>query len=89
MQALRHPYVAQFHSPSEEPAAPHVITISMDDNTKVGRPNNPACLKEPDHAKQGGSDPQRLRGWPRCVNESRSSFRWHIQKKRHPSQTIL
>ncbi len=37
-QALRHPYVAQFHSPSEEPSAPHVITISIDDNVKVSFP---------------------------------------------------
>ena len=34
-QALAHPYVAQFHSPAEEPSAPGVITISIDDNVKV------------------------------------------------------
>lgn len=46
-QALRHPYVAQFHSPSEEPSAPHVITISIDDNVKVSYPigmAQPWCL---------------------------------------------
>lgn len=35
-EALRHPYVAQFHSPSEEPCAPGVITIAINDNHKVG-----------------------------------------------------
>ena len=34
-EALAHPYVAQFHSPAEEPSAPGVITISIDDNVKV------------------------------------------------------
>ena len=34
-EALRHPYVSQFHSPSEEPSAPGIITISIDDNVKV------------------------------------------------------
>ena len=34
-EALMHPYVAQFHSPAEEPSAPGVITISIDDNVKV------------------------------------------------------
>ena len=34
-EALAHPYVAQFHSPSEEPSAPGIITISIDDNVKV------------------------------------------------------
>ncbi|KAK9823880.1 hypothetical protein WJX72_006145 [[Myrmecia] bisecta] len=33
-EALRHPYVAQFHNEAEEPAAPGIITIPIDDNTK-------------------------------------------------------
>ncbi|KAK9839690.1 hypothetical protein WJX81_006382 [Elliptochloris bilobata] len=33
-EALAHPYVAQFHAPADEPAAPGVITIPIDDNTK-------------------------------------------------------
>jgi len=32
-QALRHPYLAQFHT-GDEPACNHVISISIDDNTK-------------------------------------------------------
>ncbi len=38
-EALRHPYVAQFHSPADEPSAAGVINIPIDDNTKV-----PACV---------------------------------------------
>lgn len=34
-EALAHPYVAQFHAPADEPAAPGVITIPIDDNTKA------------------------------------------------------
>jgi len=33
-QALRHPYVAQFHNPDDEPACPRIIRINVDDNTK-------------------------------------------------------
>ncbi|EIE22149.1 mitogen-activated protein kinase 5 [Coccomyxa subellipsoidea C-169] len=33
-EALRHPYVAQFHSSADEPSAPGIITIPIDDNTK-------------------------------------------------------
>jgi mitogen-activated protein kinase 15 len=32
--ALRHPYLAQFHNPSDEPSCDHVITIPISDNTK-------------------------------------------------------
>ncbi len=33
--ALRHPYVAQFHAAHEEPSAPGIITIPINDNTKA------------------------------------------------------
>ena len=33
--ALRHPYVAQFHAAHDEPSAPGIITIPINDNTKV------------------------------------------------------
>lgn len=33
-QALKHPYVSQFHSPMDEPSAPRVITIPINDNNK-------------------------------------------------------
>eukprot|EP00500_Bicosoecida_sp_ms1_P004548 CAMPEP_0203815314 /NCGR_PEP_ID=MMETSP0115-20131106/9954_1 /ASSEMBLY_ACC=CAM_ASM_000227 /TAXON_ID=33651 /ORGANISM="Bicosoecid sp, Strain ms1" /LENGTH=356 /DNA_ID=CAMNT_0050724211 /DNA_START=300 /DNA_END=1370 /DNA_ORIENTATION=+ len=33
-QALRHPYVAQFHNVDDEPACPRIIKIDIDDNTK-------------------------------------------------------
>mgnify|MGYP006082772283 CR=1 FL=1 len=34
--ALRHPYVAEFHNPSDEPAYPHgPIKIAIDDNKKL------------------------------------------------------
>jgi mitogen-activated protein kinase 15 len=33
-EALRHPYVAQFHNADDEPAAPRVLRIQVDDNTK-------------------------------------------------------
>eukprot|EP00976_Prorocentrum_cordatum_P065819 1178065-Prorocentrum_minimum.AAC.5 len=33
-EALRHPYVAQFHNPADEPYCDHVITIPINDNTK-------------------------------------------------------
>mmetsp|Transcript_50889 Transcript_50889/g.162889 ORF Transcript_50889/g.162889 Transcript_50889/m.162889 type:complete len:366 (+) Transcript_50889:175-1272(+) len=33
-EALRHPYVAQFHNPADETVCDHVITIPIDDNTK-------------------------------------------------------
>ena len=33
-EALRHPYVAQFHNPADEPACDRIITIPIDDNTK-------------------------------------------------------
>ena len=35
-EALRHPYVSQFHSPATEPACDRVIAIPLDCNTKVG-----------------------------------------------------
>ena len=34
-EALRHPYVASFHNPDDEPNAAGPITISVDDNKKV------------------------------------------------------
>jgi mitogen-activated protein kinase 15 len=33
-EALRHPYVAQFHSPEDEPSCSRVITIPINDNCK-------------------------------------------------------
>jgi len=33
-QALRHPYVSQFHNPQDEPPAPKIITIPINDNNK-------------------------------------------------------
>ena len=33
-EALRHPFVAQFHNPADEPACDHTITIPIDDNVK-------------------------------------------------------
>jgi serine/threonine protein kinase len=35
-EALRHPYVAQFHNPAEEPAAEATVCIPIDDNTRFG-----------------------------------------------------
>ena len=35
-EALRHPYVSQFHSPATEPACDRVIAIPLDCNTKCG-----------------------------------------------------
>mmetsp|Transcript_23628 Transcript_23628/g.52040 ORF Transcript_23628/g.52040 Transcript_23628/m.52040 type:complete len:440 (-) Transcript_23628:391-1710(-) len=34
-EALRHPYVNQFHNAEDEPDCPHVIRIAIDDNTKL------------------------------------------------------
>lgn len=34
-EALEHPYVAAFHRPDEEPAAPEPITISLPDNERL------------------------------------------------------
>lgn len=34
-QALRHPYVAQFHNADDEPSCPNTIRISIDDNRKL------------------------------------------------------
>lgn len=36
-EALEHPYVRQFHDPSQEPDAPYIITVPINDNTKVRR----------------------------------------------------
>jgi len=33
-EALRHPYVAQFHNEADEPPCPRVLKIQIDDNTK-------------------------------------------------------
>ena len=33
-EALRHPYLAQFHNPADEPSCDHIITIPVDDNSK-------------------------------------------------------
>lgn len=33
-EALRHPYVAQFHNPDDEPSCSRVITIPINDNHK-------------------------------------------------------
>lgn len=32
--ALKHPYVAQFHNEKDEPSAPGALQIVVDDNTK-------------------------------------------------------
>lgn len=34
MQALRHPYVAQFHNSDDEPSCPQTIKLLIDDNKK-------------------------------------------------------
>lgn len=34
-QALKHPYVAQFHNPDDEPVCGKIIYIPVDDNTKL------------------------------------------------------
>ncbi len=39
-EALRHPYLAQFHAPDDEPSCGRVIKITMDDNRKVGTPRH-------------------------------------------------
>mmetsp|Transcript_32130 Transcript_32130/g.44551 ORF Transcript_32130/g.44551 Transcript_32130/m.44551 type:complete len:375 (+) Transcript_32130:260-1384(+) len=33
-EALKHPYVAQFHNPNDEPHCDHIVTIPINDNTK-------------------------------------------------------
>ena len=33
-EALRHPYVVQFHNPADEPVSKKIVTIPIDDNTK-------------------------------------------------------
>ena len=33
-EALRHPFLALFHNPADEPFCDHVIAIPIDDNTK-------------------------------------------------------
>lgn len=33
-EALRHPYVAQFHDADNEPACPKIIVLPISDNTK-------------------------------------------------------
>lgn len=33
-QALRHPYVAQFHNSADEPTCPGIIVLPISDNTK-------------------------------------------------------
>lgn len=38
-EALKHPYVAQFHNEVDEPSAPGIITIPIDDNHKVCCPD--------------------------------------------------
>ena len=38
-EALKHPYVAQFHNEADEPSAPGIITIPIDDNHKVSCPD--------------------------------------------------
>lgn len=34
VEALRHPYLAQFHNPADEPSCDHIVTIPIDDNSK-------------------------------------------------------
>lgn len=43
-EALRHPYVAQFHSSADEPSAPGIITIPIDDNTKACPAHQSRCF---------------------------------------------
>jgi mitogen-activated protein kinase 15 len=33
-EALRHPYVAQFHNPDDEPSCSKIVTIPINDNHK-------------------------------------------------------
>lgn len=40
-EALRHPYVAHFHDPANEPRSTRAITIPINDNEKVRLP--PLC----------------------------------------------
>lgn len=37
-EALRHPYVSQFHNPADEPACPKIIRIPVPDSTKHSAP---------------------------------------------------
>ena len=39
-EALRHPYVAAFHNPAEEPTCPKIIRIPIGDNTKYVVPRS-------------------------------------------------
>jgi hypothetical protein len=43
-EALRHPYVAAFHNPAEEPACPKIIRIPIGDNTKYAARCSPYPL---------------------------------------------
>jgi mitogen-activated protein kinase 15 len=33
-EALRHPYLSQFHNPADEPECGRIITIPINDNTR-------------------------------------------------------
>ena len=72
--ALRHPYVAQFHAAHDEPCAAGVITIPINDNTKVRARSHATHIPRPSfhqrsHVKTIGfkvADVLLLRGTRRC-----------------------
>lgn len=48
-EALRHPYVANFHDPANEPRCSRPVTIPINDNEKVLRPlcfSSPSCFTQ-------------------------------------------
>jgi len=71
-QALKHPYVAEFHNPDDEPCCNKVITIPIDDNKKLNiedyrdRVYSDVIRKKKDQRKvyggmrtRGGEEPSR------------------------------
>ena len=88
--ALRHPYVANFHDPANEPRCTRPITIPINDNEKVGLfyPNSPPSVPFPVEASAAlrpvDGDENRLRRG-RAVRPFVSSCRslkveWSLQR---------
>ncbi len=64
-QALRHPFVAQFHNPEDEPSCSRVITIPINDNHKYSIAEYRWAVGRAGRGYAGGW--LSISGWGLCV----------------------
>ena len=82
-EALRHPFVAQFHNPADEPACDHTITIPIDDNVKYSiQVPGPCCCSLGRRRRGGARPPASLIGRCGPLQEYRDKLYAEIVKRK-------